>query len=75
MFHVKHKEEKTMAQILNKSLSQTEKRYQLDMLQGNINRLAVSQDIVEISQMLNFAVDRLTLIAQSRIIELRDKTK
>lgn len=64
-----------MAQILNKPLSQTEKRYQLDMLQGNINRLAVSQDIVEISQMLNFAVDRLTLIAQSRAIELRDKNK
>lgn len=64
-----------MAQILNKALTQTEKRYQLDMLQGNINRLAVSQDIVEITQMLNFAVDRLTLIAQSRAIELRDKTK
>lgn len=64
-----------MAQILNKPLTKTEKRYQLDMLQGNINRLAVSQDIVEITQMLNFAVDRLTLIAQSRAIELRDKTK
>ena len=64
-----------MAQKLNKPLTQTEKRYQLDMLQGNINRLSVSQDIVEITQMLNFAVDRLTLIAQSRAIELRDKTK
>lgn len=64
-----------MAQILNKPLTQTEKRYQLDMLRGNINRLSVSQDIVEITQMLNFAVDRLTLIAQSRAIELRDKTK
>ena len=64
-----------MSQILNKPLSQTEKSYQLDMLQGNINRLAVSQDIVEITQMLNFAVGRLTLIAQSRAIELRDKTK
>ena len=64
-----------MAQILNKPLTTTEKIYQLDMLQGNINRLAVSQDIVEITQMLNFAVDRLTLIAQSRALELRDKTK
>lgn len=64
-----------MAQLLNKPLTNTEKRYQLDMLQGNINRLAVSQDIVEISQMLNYAVDRLTLIAQSRVLELRDKTK
>ena len=71
---MKHKEE-TMAQILNKPLTKTEKIYQLDMLQGNINRLAVSQDIVEITQMLNFAVDRLTLIAQSRALELRDKTK
>ena len=64
-----------MAQLLNKPLSQTEKRYLLDMLQGNINRISLSQDIVEISQMLNFAVDRLTLIAQSRVLELRDKTK
>lgn len=64
-----------MAQKLNKPLTQTEKSYQLDMLNGNINRLSVSQDVVEISQMLNFAVDRLTLIAQSRVLELRDKTK
>lgn len=64
-----------MAQLLNKPLSQTEKRYLLDMLQGNINRISVSQDIVEISQMLNYAVDRLTLIAQSRVLELRDKNK
>lgn len=64
-----------MVQILNKPLTQTEKRYQIDMLQGNINRLAVSQDILEIAQMYDFAVNRLTLIAQSRAIELRDKTK
>lgn len=64
-----------MAQKLNKPLTQTEKRYQLDMLQGNINRISASQDIVEISQMLDFAIDRITLIAESRTIELRDKTK
>lgn len=64
-----------MAHKLNKPLTQTEKRYQLDMLQCNINRLAVSQDIVEISQMLDFAIDHLTLIAESRAIELRDKNK
>ena len=64
-----------MAQKLNKPLTQTEKRYQLDMLQGNINRILASQDIVELSQMLDFAIDRLTLIAQSRLLELRDKNK
>lgn len=64
-----------MAQKLNKPLTQTEKRYQLDMLRGNINRISTSQDIVEISKMLDFAIDRITLIAQSRAIELRDKTK
>lgn len=64
-----------MAQRLNKPLTHTEKRYQLDMLQGNINRISASQDIVEISQMLDFAIDRLTLIAESRTMELRDKTK
>lgn len=64
-----------MALRLNRPLTQTEKSYQLDMLQGNINRISVSQDIVEIAQMLDFAIDRLTLIAQSRAIELRDKNK
>ena len=64
-----------MTQKLNKPLTQTEKRYQLDMLQGNINRISASQDIFEISQMLDSAIDRLTLIAESRAIELRDKTK
>ncbi len=64
-----------MAQKLNKPLTHTEKRYQLDMLQGNINRISASQDIVEISKMLDFAIDRLKLIAQSRAIELRDKIK
>lgn len=64
-----------MAHKLNKPLTQTEKRYQLDMLQGNINRISASQDIVEISQMLDFAIDRLKLIAESRTIELRDKTR
>lgn len=64
-----------MALRLNRPLTQTEKSYQLDMLQGNINRISVSQDIIEIAQMLDFAIDRLTLIAQSRAIELRDKTK
>lgn len=64
-----------MSHKLNKPLTQTEKRYQLDRLLGNIYRISASQDIVEISQMLDFAIDRLTLIAESRTMELRDKTK
>ena len=62
-----------MALRLNRPLTQTEKSYQLDMLQGNINRISASQDIDEISQMLDFAIHRLKVIAQSRMIELRNK--
>lgn len=64
-----------MALRLNRPLTQTEKSYQLDMLQGNINRISASQDIDEISQMLDFAIHRLKVIAQSRMIELRNKNK
>lgn len=60
-----------MAKILNKPYTRNEKRQILDMLQGNINRISVSDDIEEILCQLNFAVDRLSAVAYSRIKELK----
>lgn len=59
-----------MARSLDKPLTNKEKREILDMLNGNINRISVSNDIEEIIYQLNFAVDRLSTIAYSRIKEL-----
>ena len=42
------------------------------MLRGNINRISVSTDVEEIVCQLNFAVDRLSAVAYSRIKEIRD---
>lgn len=60
----------TMAKLLDRPFTREEKRHILDMLQGNINRISVSNDIEEIVCQLNFAVDRLSAVAYSRIKEL-----
>lgn len=60
-----------MAKILDRPFTTDEKRQMLDMLQGNINRISVSDDIEEIVCQLNFAVDRLSTVAYSRIKELK----
>lgn len=59
-----------MAKLLDRPFTREEKRHILDMLQGNINRISVSNDIEEIVCHLNFAVDRLSAVAYSRIKEL-----
>ena len=59
-----------MAKLLDKPFTNEEKRHILDMLHGNINRISVSNDIEEIMCQLNFAVDRLSAVAYSRIKEL-----
>ena len=61
-----------MAKLLNEPFTRKEKRYILDMIQGNISRIAVSNDIEEIVCHLNFAVDRLSALAYSRIKELKE---
>ena len=61
-----------MAKLLNRPYTNEEKRQILDMLRGNINRISVSTDIAEIVCQLNFAVDRLSAVAYSRIKEIRD---
>ncbi|MCC2255969.1 hypothetical protein LKD70_16375 [Ruminococcus sp. CLA-AA-H200] len=59
-----------MAKLLAKPFTIEEKRQVFDMLQGNVNRISVSDDIEEIVCQLNFAVDRLAAVAYSRIKEL-----
>ena len=61
-----------MAKLLNRPYTNEEKRQILDMLRGNINRISVSTDVEEIVWQLNFAVDRLSAVAYSRIKEIRD---
>ena len=62
-----------MAKLLDRPFTSEEKRQVLDMLQGNINRVSVSNDIEEIVCQLNFAVDRLSAVAYSRIKELTEE--
>lgn len=62
-----------MAKLLDRPFTSEEKRQVLDMLHGNINRISVSNDVEEIVCQLNFAVDRLSAVAYSRIKELKDK--
>lgn len=45
----------------------------LESIQGNICRLSVSDDPVEIASSLGFAIDRLSTIAYSRIKEIASK--
>ena len=60
-----------MAKLLDRPFTNDEKRQMLDMLQGNINRISVSDDIEEILCQLNFAVDGISSVAYSRIKELK----
>lgn len=59
-----------MAKLLDRPFTNEEKRQVLDMLCGNIDRISVSNDIEEIVCQLNFAVDRMSAVAYSRIKEL-----
>lgn len=62
-----------MAKLLDRPFTTDEKREILDMLRGNISRISVSNDIEEIMCQLNFAVDRLSAVAYSRIKELTER--
>ena len=64
-----------MAKLLDRPFTSDEKREILNMLQGNINRISVSDDIEEILCQLNFAVDRISSVAYSRIKELKGERR
>lgn len=56
--------------LLNKPLTHKERQNELDMINGNIARVSVSDDPVEIVAQLGFAIDRLNMVAYSRVMEL-----
>ena len=56
--------------LLNKPLTRKERQNELDMINGNIARVSVSDDPIEIVAQLGFAIDRLNMVAYSRIMEL-----
>lgn len=59
--------------LLDKSLTTQEKKNELDMLEGNIARIAVSDNVEEVVAQLGFAIDRLSLLAYSRIKKIENK--
>lgn len=59
--------------LLDKSLTTQEKRNKLDILEGNIARIAVSDNVEEVVAQLGFAIDGLSLLAYSRIKEIENK--
>jgi hypothetical protein len=58
-----------------KPLTPHDLQIELDMLNGNISRICVSHDITEIITSLGFAVDRLNMIAYTRINKLQEEAQ
>ena len=58
--------------LLDKPLDREDKNFELDSIKGNISRICISDDPVEIISSLGFAVDRLSMLAYSRMKELKD---
>ena len=56
--------------LLNKPLTRKERQNEVDMINGNIARVSVSDDPVEVVAQLGFAIDRLNMVAYSRVMEL-----
>lgn len=59
--------------LLDKPLSREEVRSILDALDGNISRICVSDDMEEIVKSLGFAIDRLSMLAYSRVKGISNK--
>lgn len=59
--------------LLDKPLSREEVRSILDALDGNISRICVSDDMEEIVKSLGFAIDRLSMLAYSRVKGISSK--
>lgn len=59
--------------LLDKPLSHKERDDMQDLLKGNICRVCVSDDPEEIIRQLGFAIDRLSMLAYSRIKEINEK--
>lgn len=59
--------------LLHKPLDDKEKREMKELLDGNIVRIFLSDDVEEIVSQLGFATERLSMLAYSRVIELQQK--
>lgn len=55
--------------LLDKPFTRQEKDNALDMLSGCICRICVSDDPLEIVRMVGFATSRISMLAQSRMLE------
>lgn len=53
--------------LLDKPLDYEERKQLMMLIDGNIVRVCVSDDIEEIMSSLGFAIDRLSMIAYSRV--------
>ena len=61
--------------LLDIPLTYQEKNYYLDMLNGCISRICVSNEPSEIIQMLGFANDYLSMLAQNNMLRIKEKEK
>lgn len=61
--------------LLDKSFDDYEKEDSLRMLKGCISRICVSDNPLEIVRMLGFANDYLAMLAQSRMMQLREESE
>lgn len=55
------------------STNEFDKDSELRLLDGNICRICVSDDPVEIVRMVGFACDRINMLAQYRMLQLQEK--
>ena len=61
--------------LLDKPFSKTEKDNKLQMLNGCICRVCVSNDPEEIVRMVGFANDYISMLAYSRMIQIRGEER
>ena len=59
--------------LLDKSFTYFEKEDALRSLDGCICRICVSEDPLEIVRMVGFANDYIAMLAQSRMMQLKEK--
>lgn len=59
--------------LLDKPYTRTERDNVIRMLEGNINRICVSDDPEEIIRCLGFAINDLSMLAYSRVKELNEQ--
>ena len=55
------------------SVNEFNKESELRLLDGNICRICVSDDPLEIARMVGFACDRINMLAQYRILQLQER--